>query len=1242
MKKITFQAVDWKAFDTITKMNTDLDVYRVIIFGRTLEGKTVTCVVDDFKPYFLICIPEIWGYDEMGLIEEQMKKYSYRTKILKIEFSTGKKYSSFNNYKDFKFAKLYFNNNENMQNASYVLQKKFYIKGEVYIFEIFESNIIPMLKIIHERKLNSTGWISIFNYIHVENEYRSDISITGSYKKLKKHESTEIAPLIIAAFDIECYSESGAFPSPTNINDKLIQIGTTFNYLGKNECFYKHIVTLKGCSKFSEDVDVESFNSEKKVILCWLKMLKKINPDIIVGHNTYGFDYMYIHKRASLLKIEHLIGKNFGRIRYINTIYEKLNITSSALGENKYHYYDTPGIVNFDFMKVMSNDPYVKLESYSLDFISNTFIRELVVKIMYEDNALLCKDKFGLEKDRYIKIISVSNSGDIYHNIGTKYKIIDIVENYKKTGFFGIIINKKISDVAGVNDKGEILNKRFPVLLCKAKDDMSAKQLFAKQLGSDNDRAEVAKYCIQDCILVNLLMEKQMIVMKSMAIAGVCNVPLSYVHLRGQGVKIFSLVVKFCNDKNYYVPLLKKMKQQIFETGTIEQEYSNNDKIYVTDVRRFSNDGEKYCKQSEIKNKLLPYEKKLIAAKITNARNKYAKVIKKISELNIEIYEKEKIHASTEIIDSFKKENSENYKIKKKLEKDYGNLLFDEKEEKKKKHYEGATIIAPIPGMYYSPVSVLDFLSLYPSSMIHKNISAESLILDPKYLDLPDHKYYTIRFKTGEGIDKICTYAKKKDGTKALLPLIEEYLLNTRAKVKKEMKTAKNKNIYMMLDALQYAYKIVANSLYGQTGSDFSGIYNLDNAASTTATGREMLVFAKIFAEYVFFKIVKFIEHGFNPKMKVNGKEKCESLIMFIFNKQIDKFLQNKKLINKLKLRETCGRKDYSYFEVLNDRDHSILDDNIEKQKIWISEFYNHICSILENGKYSTHMKCVYGDTDSIFPNFGIQEISSGTKLENEKSLIMSIKLAQECSNLINMVLPEPHNLQYEKTFWPFCIISKKRYTANKYEYSPDKYVQINMGIVLKRRDNAPISKIVIGGIVDILLNERNPAKAIEFTRNKTADILDGKIHIEDFIISKSIKENYKDRNNHAHIVTMDKRRVRDEGDVVQVGDRVPFVYVYQEKKIAKTKIKIKRSTTADDPIYVKKNNIPIDFEYYVTNQIRKPAEQFLDLVLPNSGKKIFDDLIHKYLDDKIGRKNLKEYTNKFEEVDEDDIVIDF
>ena len=49
--------------------------------------------------------------------------------------------------------------------------------------------------------------------------------------------------------------------------------------------------------------------------------------------------------------------------------------------------------------------------------------------------------------------------------------------------------------------------------------------------------------------------------------------------------------------------------------------------------------------------------------------------------------------------------------------------------------YEGAIVLKPHPGIYLDKYTVvLDYASLYPSSMISENLCHTSIIMDDKYL----------------------------------------------------------------------------------------------------------------------------------------------------------------------------------------------------------------------------------------------------------------------------------------------------------------------------------------------------------------------------------------------------------------------------------------------------------------------------------------------------------------------------
>lgn len=189
--------------------------------------------------------------------------------------------------------------------------------------------------------------------------------------------------------------------------------------------------------------------------------------------------------------------------------------------------------------------------------------------------------------------------------------------------------------------------------------------------------------------------------------------------------------------------------------------------------------------------------------------------------------------------------------------------------------YEGAIVLTPEPGFYFkSPVGVADFASLYPSTIISENISYDSLVwvknydLDGNFLGLEhgsvedeafapaDISWTDIEFdvwgvkdgdtrknpeKVKRGI-RVCRYAQNFKGT---LPDIVGGLLAARKAKRKEAEKEPDAFKKALLDAEQLAYKLTANSLYGQLGSGTFKIRLQHLAASVTAYGRKQIMFAK-------------------------------------------------------------------------------------------------------------------------------------------------------------------------------------------------------------------------------------------------------------------------------------------------------------------------------------------------------------------------------------------------------------
>ena len=60
-----------------------------------------------------------------------------------------------------------------------------------------------------------------------------------------------------------------------------------------------------------------------------------------------------------------------------------------------------------------------------------------------------------------------------------------------------------------------------------------------------------------------------------------------------------------------------------------------------------------------------------------------------------------------------------------------------------------------------------------------------------------------------------------------------------------------------------------------------------------------------------------------------------------------------------------------------------------------------------------------------------------------KRSLKKSIEMGVEVEEYIQQFLKPPLKLEYEKTFWPFILFSKKRYIGNKYEFKTDGDTEI-------------------------------------------------------------------------------------------------------------------------------------------------------------------------------------------------------
>ena len=1177
----------------VRPINQDKRVFEMQMFGIDEQGTTYCMFVDNFKPFFFVKVGDSWGEAQrrafLTEIKRNMGNY-YKDAICECKLVQRKKLYGFDNEKYHNFIYMSFETTIALNKAKYLWFNEGRLKSNGFVFKnvktrIYESNIPPLLRYFHIQEISPSGWVEIDVYTNQREKYTTCThEVRVNYKDVVPLNDKEtMVPYKICSFDIEASSSHGDFPVPvksykklaTNIiditkgqldalssdpamedqlktciyaafsvngidhndvdkvftkkkvskdrimtclqkwiasspnmksanmseirtimafmktpeeveaeafgggkwgkggggkkakastlfdlvrstdytyddkineldaslmihfpplaGDKCTFIGSTFLKYGESAPYLNHCIVLDTCSEMKnvDNAELESYASEGDVLLAWTKIIQREDPDIIIGYNIFGFDYGFMFERAKECGVtEPFLRLSRNALDVVTDNGEpeicyttvrtgagagSKDIESSkivlASGEHDLRYIKMNGRLQVDLYNYFRRD--FNLPSYKLDYVAGQYIGDKVRNTTVDSGSdsgsgntkIFTSNKTGLGVGSFVHFEESSHSTDYYKD-GAKFEVTEIHADHFVIG------------------TAEQLNMTKSVRWGLAKDDVTPQDIFRLSNMGPDERAIVAKYCIQDCNLVHHLMNKIDVITGFVEMANICSVPMDFLVLRGQGIKLTSFIAKKCREKETLMPVVEK--------------------VISGDPRPGGTwDG-----------------------------------------------------------------------------------------------YDGAIVLDPKCDLYLdNPVACVDYASLYPSSMISENLSHDSKVwtktfdLKEKLLDttgeqradgsftydgLPDYEYVDITYdtymwdleKAKEKVKsgtKVCRWAIRKDGRKSIMPSILEELLRARKETKRKMKGASDDFMKNILDKRQQSYKVTANSLYGQCGAKTSTFYEKDVAASTTATGRLLLTYAKRMIE-----------------------------------------------------------------EVYGDR----------------------LCPTTNHGTVRSRAEYTYGDTDSVFFTFNLEDKDTGEKIVGRRALEITIELAKQAGALASKFLKQPHDLEYEKTFMPFCLLSKKRYVGMLYEEDPDTCCQKSMGIVLKRRDNAPIVKDIYGGIIDILMKEKNIAAATSFLKQNLQHMLDGKCTMDKLIITKSLRSNYKNPGQIAHKVLADRIGKRDPGNKPASGDRIPFVYVQTKNKKALQGDKI------ETPTYIVDHDLTPDYAFYITNQIMKPVQQLFALVL--------------------------------------------
>ncbi|XP_074872197.1 DNA polymerase delta catalytic subunit isoform X1 [Carettochelys insculpta] len=230
---------------------------------------------------------------------------------------------------------------------------------------------------------------------------------------------------------------------------------------------------------------------------------------------------------------------------------------------------------------------------------------------------------------------------------------------------------------------------------------------------------------------------------------------------------------------------------------------------------------------------------------------------------------------------------------------------------------------------------------------------------------------------------------------------------------------------------------------------------------------------------------------------------------------------------------------------------------------------------------YSADAKVVYGDTDSVMCRLGVPSVAE------------AMQIGREAAAWVSSHFPPPIKLEFEKVYFPYLLISKKRYAGLYFSSSPHAHDRMDCkGIETVRRDNCPLVANLLSACLRKLLVHRDPAGAVAHAKEVISDLLCNRVDISQLVITKELTRTAHEYAGHqAHVELAERMRRRDPGSAPSLGDRVPYVIVSGAKGVA-------AYMKSEDPIYVLENNIPIDTQYYLEQQLAKPLLRIFEPIL--------------------------------------------
>lgn len=1102
--RMEFFVVDWSSRDLESSGTFEISAY-----GKTQEGLSA-CARIEFLPYFFVELPDAWSAARHAAFVAQcvhehqaVEGYSMLVRRKSIwGFSDGRERT---------FAQLAFRTDAAFRRARRAVPSR-------HRLQTYESSVDHIVRFFHVRDIPASGWISVAGPArHVvdpsERATRCDIEIFASFKDVfpapPAASGRPPPPLIFASWDLECYSASGKFPVADNPGDAIVGIGTAFQKYGDPEPYKRSYIALGETSNI-EGCEVVSCGDEAGVINEWIAVLAAEKVDVLIGYNTFGFDYRYVHGRATVL-VDEDTGENLVDMSKLGRAIEgggeaiEKVLSSSAYGDNKFFFVSTPGIFPLDLIQIIRKEH--KLSSYSLDAVSQ-------------------------------------------HFLGGERKL-----------------------------------------------DMKASDLFRKfSHGNADDRADIGRYCVRDTELPLKLMTKMSIFPNTLAMANATRVPPIYLLTRGQQIKVFSVVLRKARQLGFLCPdidsssrppdgeyvgatVLDAQRGAYFEPvsaldfaslyPSIMRAHNMCYSTIVLDAAYADLPGIDYYSIDLGNGKTCTFAQNVpsVLPALLEELAQYRKASKKA------------MAAAKDRGDAFEANIHNGAQLAYKVTSNSvygfcgasrgflplqdiaasvtatGRAMISQTKALAEKLVPGSRVVYGDSVLPHTPVVVKNGLSEHISI---KTIESLAEMWEPYEGFKPteaglEHKEQSklavpflawthqgwapikrvIRHKCRKRIFRVLTHT-------GLVDVTEDHSL-----LDENVQQIKPNDVHVGTRLLHHDFPpdLVLSGTVDVKEAFLRGLW--DNGCHRIDTKNQ------ITAQYYFVLLASM---GFDVSIDTRADKPDVFRLTFTKNKQ----RRDPRAVKKV--------------HVL----HEQYDDYVYDLET-------------EQGVFQAGIgRLIVKNTDSVMVILNLET----------QDMRRHFEVAERIAKEISATFKHPIELEFEKVYCPYLLFSKKRY-AGKMFTNPETHDYVDIkGLQIVRRDNCPLVRDVSSKVLDAIMLDMSPERAVTIARESVVRLLSGKESLDSLVVSKALRADYKNAAQ-PHVTVASKIAAR-RGFPVPYGERVPYVFVDDPANRD-----VLLHLRAEDPTYVAENGLDVDVLYYLDHQLFQPLKTLLEVFVPDVEKEI-------------------------------------